>query len=371
LGAFFAFTRKIVTMKKLYLFAVLTALSCSKTIEDRCFIKEGEKNNYTEEKPYTAKQILDEKADYITITTLKKFRSFEQDSIYAHETKWRMYEKETNTYDIEYRLFKDKFSEQFRCFGKQQSGNTHYALGQNNLGYWLLKIENNQSFAYFLGLSFSHYYLNDIQTIPIIKDGFLQVEGSLVQIIKVPGLPGHDDYSALEDGKLFKISLKDLTKDSDHDGYNDIFEESFGLNPKNKDTDGDGTDDSNDLNPMFTSEKNKFSELYHMLLPSYTTTFDLKKRPYYFEVFKSDCDYFHQINPTEYRVLFSPEDKNHQTGYIKITDVFDFGISKMKKSETNPNLFYINKWSSGSSSDYAAEYKNGKWEVEIVSQTVS
>ncbi|KFF12408.1 hypothetical protein IW15_12720 [Chryseobacterium soli] len=358
-------------MKPLYLLAVLTALSCSKTIEDRCFIKEAEKNNYIEKKPYTAKQILDEKVNYLTITTLKKFRSFKQDSVYAHESKWRMYEKAKNTYDIDYKLFKDKFSEQFLCFGKQELGNTQYALGRNNLGYWLLKIENNQPSAYFLGLSFSHYYLNEIQAAPIIKDGFLQVEGSLVQIIKVPGLPGHDDYSALEDGKLFTISLKDLIKDSDHDGYNDIFEESFGLNPNNKDTDGDGTDDFNDQNPMFTSEKNKFSELYQMLLPTYATTLDFKKMPYYFEVFKSDCDYFHQINPTEYRVLFSPEDKNRQTGYIKITDVFDFGISKIKKDKKDPNTFYINKWGSGSFSDYTVEYKNGKWEVELVSQTVS
>lgn len=357
-------------MKKLYLFAILTSLSCSKTVEDRCFIKEDEKNNYIEKKPYTAKQILEEKADYLTIATLKKFRSFDQDSVYTHETKWRMYEKAINPYDIDYKLFKDKFSEQFLCFGKQELGNNQYALGRNNLGYWLLKIENNQSFAYFLGLSFSHYYINEIQTAPIIKDGFLQIEGSLVQIIKVPGLPGRDDYSALEDGKLFKISLKDLTTDSDHDGYNDIFEKSFGLNPHNKDTDGDGIDDFSDLNPMFSSEKNKFSELYQMLLPSYSTMVNLKKLPYYFELFKTDCDYFHQINPTEYRVLFSPEDRNMQTGYIKSTDVFDFVISKIKKNETNPNLFYIKTWGSGSS-DYAAEYKNGKWEVELVGQTVS
>jgi hypothetical protein len=50
--------------------------------------------------------------------------------------------------------------------------------------------------------------MNRIQQIPIIKDGFLQFEGSLVKIIKVAGLPGYDDYSAIEDGKLFKINLK-------------------------------------------------------------------------------------------------------------------------------------------------------------------
>jgi hypothetical protein len=38
-------------------------------------------------------------------------------------------------------------------------------------------------------------------------------------------------------------------KDSDGDGYNDIFEKCFGLNPDNKDTDGDGINDFEDLNP--------------------------------------------------------------------------------------------------------------------------
>lgn len=96
------------------------------------------------------------------------------------------------------------------------------------------------------------------------------MEGSLVKFVEAGGLPVYHDYSAIEDGKLFKISLKDLFKDSDKDGYNDIFEKSFGLNKNNKDTDGDGADDFNDLNPMFKSEKNKFVQLYEMLLPQYS-----------------------------------------------------------------------------------------------------
>lgn len=89
----------------------------------------------------------------------------------------------------------------------------------------------------------------------MIENGFLQLQGSLVKIVKVPGLPGYDDYSVISDGKLFTIKLEDLTRDSDHDGYNDIFEQSFGLNPDSKDTDGDGINDFEDLSPMFTSGK--------------------------------------------------------------------------------------------------------------------
>ncbi|WP_346985598.1 hypothetical protein [Chryseobacterium sp. POE27] len=163
-------------------------------------------------------------------------------------------------------------------YKQQDYDNAKYALGKNDLGYWLLKIADHKPSAYFLGLSFSHYYFNEIQNQPLIKYGFLQIEGSLVQIIKVPGLPGYDDYSAIADGKMFKVNLKELMKDMDQDGYNDIFEKCFGLNPDDKDSDGDGINDFVDVNPMYKSEKNKFTELYEMLLPTYAGAPDFKKR---------------------------------------------------------------------------------------------
>ncbi len=85
---------------------------------------------------------------------------------------------------------------------------------------------------------------------------------------------------------MFTIPLEDLTRDSDHDGYNDIFEQSFGLNPESKDTDGDGISDFDDLNPMFTSGKNKFTQLYELLLPTYAETpGNLKTLHYIFQCF--------------------------------------------------------------------------------------
>ncbi|MGO4709992.1 hypothetical protein AB4Y90_12925, partial [Chryseobacterium sp. 2TAF14] len=174
---------------------------------------------------------------------------------------------------------------------------------------------------------------------------------------------GYDDYSAIEVGKLFKINLKDLMKDSDRDGYNDIFEKSFGLNPDNEDSDGDGVNDFNDLNPMFKSENNKFTQLYEMLLPQYANEI-IGDSNYNFEVFISDCDYFHQINP-KYHVLFIPENLKSKTNYQKITDISSHGIGKMKKNKDNPNIFYIETWGSSSSTNYSAEYKNGKWILEI------
>ncbi len=358
-------------MKYLYFTVFVLFFSCSKSIEENCFINNEKEPEYVEKVPLTAKEIINDKPTYLEIISLKKFRKFKEDSLYVHDYKWDNYESKIKIHDQEFKAFKELFSEQFMCFAKQQTGNILYSLGQNNLGYWLLKIENNKPSAYFLGLSFSHYYLNEVQENPIIKDGFLQIEGSLVKIVKVPGLPGHDASSAIEEGKLFKINLKDLVKDSDNDGYNDIFEKSFGLNPESKDTDNDGMNDFEDLNPMFKSEKNKFTELYQLMLPSYHTTLDFKKMSYYFEVFESDCDYFHHVNPDSYRVLFASEDENNQTDYIKVTDVFNFGVSKIRRNETSPERFYIYKWSNGSSTSLAVEYKNGKWEITVVGQTVS
>lgn len=356
-------------MKLIYFLAFIFLFSCSETVEDRCFAGLKEKLTfYQEKKPFTVDQILENKPDYLEIIHLKKYRSFKQDSIESihryesdevQEERWKAHQKE-------YKVFKDYFSDQFSFSQKQQVGNKLYALGTNNLGFWLLAIENSKASAYFLGLSFSHYYINTIQQKPIINGGSLELEGSLVKIVKVPGLPGYDDYSAISDGKLFKISLKDLTRDSDHDGYNDIFEKSFGLNPKKKDTDGDGMIDFDDLNPMFRSSKNKFTELYALLMPQYAEgETDLKKQHYTFMIFESDCDYFHGVNP-DYRILFIPESDKKKTYYVKITDVTSYSISKMKKDKKDPDKFYISESGSSYERDYSAEYKNGKWSLETI-----
>ncbi|AQX07220.1 hypothetical protein [Elizabethkingia ursingii] len=364
-------------MKKIYLLIIPLIISCSKSTEDRCFMsdKENSFETYVEEKTYTIQQILNEKPDYLEIENLKSYRSFKKDSIEFNSRQISMETKDREAYLNKYKQLNNYFFGQFWYYQKQQVGNILYALGQNQLGSWLLKIENNKPSAYFLGLSFSHYYFNRIQERPIIKGDYLHIEGSLVKIIKVTGLPGYDDYSAIEDGKLFKIRLKDIMQDSDQDGHNDIFEKSFGLNPSNKDTDSDGIDDFNDMNPMYKSEKNKFSQLYEQIIhPNLEIKIPIEqnyhiKQYYSFEVYNSDCDYFYQINPDS-RVLFIPEDKKRRTYYTRITKVTRGDISKIEKDDKNPNLFYITKFGGGAET-YSVEYKNGKWKIILISQTIS
>ena len=356
-------------MKKIYWLILPFLFSCSKNIEDRCFVneKDNRDGDYKEEIPYTVQQILNEKPDYLEIENLKSYRSFKKDSTEYnfHNISDKESEKRVKAYKNDYKLFEKFFPDQFWYVQRQQIENTLYSLAKNNLGYWLLKIEKNKPSAYFLGLSFSHYYFNKIQKNPIIKGDYLQIEGSLVKIIKVGGLPGYDDYSAIEDGKLFKIKLKDLMRDSDQDGYNDIFEKSFGLNPNNKDTDGDGVDDFNDMNPMYKSEKNKFSQLYDQLIQANSSGIENpEKLHYYFNVYINDCDYFHQVNPY-IKTLFIPENKKKQTNYTKVTDVVRESISKMQKDEKNPNIFYFRVSGNSYSDGCSAEYKNGEWDITI------
>ena len=50
----------------------------------------------------------------------------------------------------------------------------------------------------------------------------------------------------------WKLSIKEIEKDSDGDGWTDIEEERLGLDPKNKDSDGDGIPDGQDVCPNFS-----------------------------------------------------------------------------------------------------------------------
>ncbi len=50
----------------------------------------------------------------------------------------------------------------------------------------------------------------------------------------------------------WKLSIREIEKDSDGDGWTDIEEERLGLDPKNKDSDGDGIPDGQDVCPNFS-----------------------------------------------------------------------------------------------------------------------
>lgn len=345
-------------------------LSSCNSKDDNCFTSSNETYHYEEKPAFTVAQIEDDKPDYLQITDLKQFRSFKNDSISAKSYDIKNEEAERKKHELylrTYEKFNALFYDQFTYYARQSVADAEYAIGRNSLGYWLLKIENNTPKAFFIGLSFSHYYLNSIQEKPIINDNELQVEGSFVKIVKVAGLPGYDDYSAIEDGKLFRIKRSDLEKDSDQDGYNDIFEVSFGLNPASADTDADGVNDFNDLNPLFKSEDNKFTALFEELLGEYASYEgqDFAKLKYHFDVYETDCEYFQSIQP-KLRTIFTSKHDKKKPYYLKHTDVVHEGISKLKADRFNGDKFYVRKWGSSFSNDLVVEYKDGKWIIEMI-----
>ncbi|WP_228463146.1 hypothetical protein [Chryseobacterium cheonjiense] len=96
-------------MKILYFPALIPLISCSSTIEKNCFESEKEKSEYVEQRSFTVKEILTKKPSYLEIVDLKNFRSFKEDSLYAHEYKWKNYDEIMKQKETEFKDFKHAF----------------------------------------------------------------------------------------------------------------------------------------------------------------------------------------------------------------------------------------------------------------------
>jgi len=63
-----------------FLLIILFCFSCSKSLEEKCFIQENENyfNDFEIEEPWSIDKIIKNKPDYLQIINLKKFRSFKK-----------------------------------------------------------------------------------------------------------------------------------------------------------------------------------------------------------------------------------------------------------------------------------------------------
>lgn len=258
-------------------------------------------------------------------------------------------------YKQEYFKFESTFGESFLFFARQKTGDQEYALAKSDLGFWLMKFDGETSAAYFLGMSPNQYYLNYVQNQALFADGFLQFQGSFVK------RTGKWKFSKIADGKLFRIKAEDVFRDTDGDGYNDIFENSFGLNPKSEDSDGDGTNDFEDKNPQFQSEKNKFSVLYEKFIESPWRDIVYKKPNYDFAVYYSDCEYFHQIDP-KIKVLFLSNDPEKNSAYVNVTDFEEKGKVDIRRDQKNKDMYIVNYNVGKNEFTFCYEFKNDKWQ---------
>lgn len=74
----------------------------------------------------------------------------------------------------------------------------------------------------------------------------------------------------------WNLSIKEIQKDSDADGWTDIEEERLGINPNKKDTDGDGIPDGRDVCPNFSlNDEDKNDEDIRIFQKAVFVTFGL------------------------------------------------------------------------------------------------
>lgn len=212
---------------------VLT-ISCQKKVNanfnnTKCFNLQDKKNKYVEFKPIEEKVIL---------STIYPNLEFEE---IKHPT----------SFDFNYFGYTYPFPEvknflspnEFQYLRKFNYQNNDFYLAQNEFGYWLIEYINKLEKPYFLGIATDKYiHIKNSEKFPLITNGKLQVECTFIrQVEQEIQLLSGPKYESVKDNLLLKIDLETIKKDSDNDGFNDLFENYIGLNPNSKDSDGDGS----------------------------------------------------------------------------------------------------------------------------------
>ncbi|WP_294297654.1 hypothetical protein [uncultured Chryseobacterium sp.] len=255
--------------------------------------------------------------------------------------------------------FQTYFKNRFRYIRFQKVGKSLYAVAVNQFGNWLLEIKGDKPKAYYIGFS-KNTNINHIQKDEFIKNNILFLDGSFIGIKK--GIR-FDESTAVKDFLTFEINLDDIKKDSDGDGYNDLFENLIFLNPNSRDTDGDGISDFEDLNPLHASEKNRFTELFENIIePESSGDYHATRDHYSFEIYESDCVFFQKIHPGSTRVLIFSGTQAYQLKNNSNASVLGTFYGRIKKGPDEAT-FYIPYFKRSSGGKIIAEYKNGKWSL--------
>lgn len=119
---------------------------------------------------------------------------------------------------------------------------------------------------YYTGITgYKNYLFKSNSQYPLWKDrDNIQIEANIVRMIEEPAFPSHPEpeYETVKNNALITLNLKEILKDSDEDGINDIEEKLiYFTNPLSKDTDNDGINDFEDENPRYKNADNDFSKL--------------------------------------------------------------------------------------------------------------
>ena len=356
-------------MKVYFALLLLAVISCTKEketsqdstqkTEDPCFIL-NQGVNFDKTKTSVAlptpEDILKNIPAHIKMSDLSDFEKFSYD---------RKQTESLRTLETKYFAspqYQQKFAEwisalpEFHYLSKQEN----YALAKNKYGLWLIEKTDSDFKPFFLGLT-QNIYLQDFyrKDQKFLENDQFVMNGTLVDVQRLSRVPMLPKYEVIKDGVRFSINLNDIKKDSDKDGFNDLFENFIGLNPNSADSDGDGISDFTDSNPKFKSGIERFTLMYETLADHAATP--LK---YSFTEILTNCPYFQQINPKTTKVLVYDTAEKAPIKEDVLDQFFPGKYSKMKTYKDYPEVYFTDFSDQTGDGTISAEFVNGKWKVD-------
>jgi hypothetical protein len=356
-------------MKLYYLALFAFILSCQKTTEtenknpqntdDQCFIL-NQGINFDEKKvspPLPTKDEIRRKIpSHVSMATIADYKEFSYDQKKIDSLKLK--EKEFFTS----KKYQDQFAEQIAALPEFQylSVQENYTLAKNKYGLWIVEKMKEEYKPYFLGLT-QNIYLPDLysKNQTFLKDSLFVMKGSIVGIQRLSRVPMLPKYEVVDDGIEFSIALDDLKKDSDKDGFNDIFENFIGLSPLLADADDDGISDFDDANPKFKTGKDRFTAMYEALIDHGSS-----KTKYSFTEILTDCSYFQAINPKNVKVLIYNTTNEAPLKDDVLDLFFPSKYSKMRMYKNYDNVYFTDFSDETGDGTLSAEFLNGKWKFD-------
>ncbi|WP_131725527.1 MULTISPECIES: hypothetical protein [unclassified Chryseobacterium] len=159
-----------------------------------------------------------------------------------------------------------------------------YVLKHSFNPAYYLKISNDEGKTwknYFTGLyKESNFVFKSNSNFLLWKDeNHFQIEADIVRMTEPLSLPGGGPvYETVKNNALVVINLKEILKDSDEDGWNDLDEiMNYFTNPFSKDSDRDGISDSEDLNPKYATVENDFTKIFEAIIYGNYTLLETEK----------------------------------------------------------------------------------------------
>ena len=356
-------------MKVYFLLLSLFILSCNKSedsnkkaeesTEQQCFILNEGVNYDHIVKPVaklTHAEILKNLPAHIQMKEASDFKPFNYDLKSTEDLQG----KEKSYFDSP--EYQKKFSEWITALPEFNylSIQDNYALAKNKYGLWIIEKNGSDFKSYFLGLT-QNIYLPDFygKDQKFLHNNQFLMKGTVVDIQRLSRVPMLPKYEVIKDGVQFVINLDEIKKDSDQDGFNDLFEKFIGLNPNSADSDNDGIADFTDSNPKYKSGTDKFTAMYETLIDHQKAV-----TQYSFTEILTDCDYFQAINPKNIKVLMYNTTEKAPIKDDVLDHFFPGKYSKMKMYKGYPEVYFTDFSDKSGDGTLSAEFVNGKWKFD-------